>query len=172
MRSFCRDASLVAVLFLAGCTQFGASGPKDYSPELVAAEKIYQSGNIEAAKKSFEAILEKDEKVFQASYRLGTIAFKQNRYEDAQNYFLLAVNVEPRFEKAQYNLAVTHLILAQNHFKYFVATASENTDIDKVSKLLVEIDKFAGGTEKTKINEPSSLERISSELKAQVPSEP
>jgi len=152
------------VLLLVGCTQLGPSKPKDYSLELTAAEQLYRGGNTEEAKKAYAKIYEKDHRVVQASYRLGTIAFKQGNYEEAQKFFAQAVNVEPRFEKAQYNLAVTHLILAENHFKYFVATASENTDIDKVGQLLQAIDKFGGEKPMQGSRGTSSLERISSEL--------
>lgn len=163
LRAYCFST---LVLFC-GCSTIGSDASKENNAELEAAEKIYQSGNIEEAKKAYENIVNKDNKAVQANYRLGNIAFKQSRYEDAEKYFTQAVNVAPRFEKAHYNLAVTHLILAENHFKYFVATASENTDIEKVGKIIADIDRFSFGSENAKSKPQSSLEKISGELKGQ-----
>lgn len=128
-----------------------------------AGERHYQEGRLELAEIEFKAMLELKPGEENALYRLGTLSFKQGKYEASAGYFESAIKSNPRNGKAHYNLASIRLMQAENHFKYYAALAGKEQDLGNLSALLGDIDEFnskgkrAGGS--------GSLDKIAGALK-------
>ena len=126
-------------------------------------EESYSSGDLEGAKLAFKEMLTVAPRDETALYRLGTIAFKQGAFAESAMLFEQVIEVNPRNGKAQYNLASIRLMQAENHFKYYAALAGRGANLDKITKLLGDIDEFASAH---KVRSPnSSLDEIAGALK-------
>ncbi|MAR93110.1 MAG: hypothetical protein CML06_19865 [Pseudomonadales bacterium] len=148
--------SVVLLLVLTGCGSLGGSKPDTFrqvkSEQALLreqlkihydrGEELYQSGQLDAARKEFEAMLALRGDEPNANYRLGTIAFKQRRFDQSANYFAAVIAADPKHYKAHYNLASIRLMQAENHFKYYAALVDPDADIKKVSRLMADIDRF------------------------------
>ncbi len=129
-------------------------------------EGYYKEGELDKAKAEFAGMLELKEDEENALYRLGTIAFKQREFDLSATYFSKAIEANPKNKKAHYNLANIRLMQAENHFKYYAALVDKDTDLTKVSKLIVDINSFT--TPKNvarKTPRPGSLEALAGALK-------
>lgn len=144
--------TVVVGLGLSGCStltkdRFGKETSREKmektSTKIAEASNQYRSGNLDGAEALYLDIIKDDPKNAEAFYRLGNIAFKRGQYQAASGYFARAIDNLPRNAKAHYNLAVTYLTLAEQHFKYYTATAPENTDVANVSDILRDIFEFA-----------------------------
>ncbi len=117
---------------------------KERMPALLTeADDFYRAGNLPAAEDKYLAVIELDAKQSRALYRLGNIAFKLAQYEKARDYFARTVNADPGNSKAHYNLAVTNITLAQEHFKAYVAGEPDNIHRPQIESLMRHIDEFA-----------------------------
>lgn len=172
---------IVCVMSLGGCASFGYHSLEDEvrdgkAQDQVAirvksqlkqhfqrGEEFYQDGKLEMAEKEFLAMLELKAEEENALYRLGTICFKQAKFEASADYFERVIKSDPRHGKAHYNLASIRLMQAQDHYKYFAALAGKDQDLSKVSALLGDIDKF--NTDGTQVDKGSSLDKIAGALK-------
>lgn len=105
-------------------------------------ESLYKAGKLGAAEAEFQKILALVPKEPNACYRLGTIAFKQADFEKSAAYFEEVIRANPKNFKAHFNLASIRLMQSENHFKYYAALVDPDTDIQKVSQLVADIDKF------------------------------
>jgi Flp pilus assembly protein TadD len=118
------------------------SNPMQQRAALKRAEDLYQKGQLEAAKSILLKLSTVKVEQEYISYRLGTIDFKLGLFEPALSHFQSAAQINPRNTKAHYNIAVIYLMFSENHFKYHTATLKGDEPIDKISKLLVDIDDF------------------------------
>jgi len=111
---------LVGVL-LSGC-QSNKLSPKNSAdpvrPFLAEGQKAYEAKEWETAITAYRKVLEVDENSLPALYKLGNIAYRQKKLAKARGYYEKVVKVKPRYNKAQYNLAVVNLALAEKHFKF------------------------------------------------------
>lgn len=123
------------------------------------ADNLYKSGNFNLAEQQYMEVLQADAKNAAALYRLGNIAFKRGDLVKAADYFSRTVELAPRNQKAHYNLAITHLTLSEQHFKYYSSMVDEDVDLTKVSQILRNIYEFAVGGRVT--SETASKSRIS-----------
>jgi len=106
------------------------------------ADDFYRAGNLPAAEDKYLAVIELDAKQPRALYRLGNITFKQAQYEKARDYFSRTVDADPGNSKAHYNLAVTHITLAQEDFKAYIAGEPNNAHRPQIETLMHHIDEF------------------------------
>lgn len=126
-------------------------------------EKFYKEGKLGLAEVEFKAMLKLKQEEENALYRLGTISFKQRKYDAAGAYFERTVKTNPRNSKAHYNLASVRLLQAENHYKYYAALAEKDQDLSSVTELLGNIDKFNSGG--TPVGDSESLDKIAGALK-------
>lgn len=105
-------------------------------------ENLYKNGKLDEAAVEFKKMLELVPGEPNASYRLGTIAFKQADYDKSASYFEDTIKGNPKNYKAHYNLASIRLMQSENHFKYYAALVDPDTDLEKVSKLMADINQF------------------------------
>lgn len=146
--------AMMLLLGLSACTVLGNSkndaSSALYEQQEKAAEQAYTDGNYEFAEKLFKEVLVLNPKSLIAIYRLGTLAYRKGEFEKAAAFFESVIEVNPRNSKAHFNLATIRLMQAENHFKYYVATADPKADIDKVSGLIGAIEEFASSEKKQK----------------------
>ncbi|MES2664146.1 MAG: tetratricopeptide repeat protein [Pseudomonadota bacterium] len=102
----------------------------------IEAANFYQAGNYVQARAHYENILSAQPKNTEVAYRLGNIAFREGRWQDAQNFYQQVIAQDPNHSRAQYNLAMTHLSLSEQHLKYYAATAAPDADLTLVNKLM------------------------------------
>lgn len=143
----------LSITALAGCSLLPhRATPQDITaaytqeritPILAAADDFYQAGNLSAAEDKYLAALELDAKQPRALYRLGNIAFKKSQFEKARDYFSRTIDADPSNSKAHYNLAVTCITLAQEHFRAYVAGEPNNVHRPQIETLMHRIDEFA-----------------------------
>ncbi|AUM11273.1 tetratricopeptide repeat protein [Ketobacter alkanivorans] len=105
-------------------------------------ESLYKAGKLGEAEAEFLKMLALTPGEPNACYRLGTIAFKLADYEKSAAYFEDTIRANPKHFKAHFNLASIRLMQSENHFKYYAALVDPDTDIQKVSQLVADIDKF------------------------------
>ncbi len=150
MRSVLAVCSIM--LILSGCStlskdRFGKESSRELmekaSSALEEADRHYRAGNLDTAEALYLDIVKEDQNSADALYRLGNISFKRGDYQAASGYFSRSIDSLPRNAKAHYNLAVTYLTLAEQHFKYYAATVPEGTGIENVSDILADIYEFA-----------------------------
>ena len=157
---------LVGVL-LSGC-QSNKLSPKNSAdpvrPFLAEGQKAYEAKEWETAITAYRKVLEVDENSLPALYKLGNIAYRQKKLAKARGYYEKVVKVKPRYNKAQYNLAVVNLALAEKHFKFFTATAEVETDITPVANLLGHIYYFSRGSSKAS-GDTTALDELAKKLK-------
>jgi hypothetical protein len=108
------------------------------------AREAYESQNYPKAKKLLKRVLEIKPNFVEVYYRLGIIAFYENELIEARDYFEKVVAAHPRHSKAQYNLAVVNLALAEQHLNFYTANVDETTDLTEVLNMLEQIDQFSG----------------------------
>jgi tetratricopeptide (TPR) repeat protein len=121
------------------------------------ADQFYQSGDYVKAEEAYQQLLKIDPKQPAAYYRLGNIAFRNKEFKRASYYFNKSLELMPRNEKAQYNLAVTFLSLAEQHFKYYTAMLPQDADVSRITHILSAIDDFSAD-DKTTVNNPSAID--------------
>jgi len=128
-----------------------------------SAEAQYQAGQLDAARNSFQQMLELRPDDPHVHYRLGTIAFRQGQYEESARQFEATIQADPKYYKAHYNLASIRLMQAENHFKYYAALVGPDTDISKVSRLIADLDSFTSHKEKSE--KEQSLDQLAITIK-------
>lgn len=145
-----RSAAIVFVAFqmLSGCSildgaDTDALDAAKFDQVYAAAESDYTAGNLNEAEKKFNKALSLNPTNSQVLYRLGTISFRKEDMSTAARYFEESVKYDPRSPKAHFNLATIRLMQAENHFKYYIATADPKTDIEGLSRLIGAIEEYA-----------------------------
>lgn len=164
------------VLVITGCATHSsnsdASGSKKSEQEQIRAwlkvqydqaEALYKLGKLEESKAGFLSMLDMKPGEPNANYRLGTIAFKQAQYDQSAGYFEAVIEADPKNYKAHYNLASIRLMQAENHFKYYAALVDPETDLNKVSELMADIDKFT--TKTMRSGQEKTLDQLAITLK-------
>lgn len=161
-------ALLFVTMTLFGCETLKLGSNEELARELkveqllIKGEKLYRSGDLFNAKEAFKQVLELSPKEEQALYRLGNISFLEKDLVKSANYFVASISVNPKNSKAHYNLGTIYLMRAEEHMKFFAATAPEGADISRVSQLLADLAEFAGGGEsqQTLGAERSNLDKL------------
>lgn len=146
MRNCVRFWLVLSLVCISACSlspESSDSAVVSVDADVQQAEKIYADGNLELAEGMMNAVLKKDPEHPQALYRLGTISFKKGDVERAAVLFEKSLKSDPRNAKAQFNLATIRLQQAEEHFKFYVATADPKTDISRISTLLGAIEEYA-----------------------------
>lgn len=169
---------LMFALLVCGCSSLGYNSledelsrrqEKERSAQMLkkhfeSGEKYYKEGQLELAEIEFNAMLDVDPDEENALYRLGTLSFKQGKFEASAGYFERAIKSNPRNAKAHYNLASIRLMQAENHFKYYAALAAKDQDLEHLSTLLGDIDEF-NSRGKRAGDSTGSLDKIAGALK-------
>ncbi|MCG8314434.1 MAG: tetratricopeptide repeat protein [Pseudomonadales bacterium] len=142
---------LILALTITGCQStkviHGDEIPIELKVEhlLTKAEAEYKAGELKEAELLFKEVLKLDGKDEQALYRLGNIAFRKGDQKSSAQYFTKVVAINPKNAKAHYNLGTIHLMYAEEHMKFFTATAPRDFDISGVSTLLGQLNEFSAG---------------------------
>ncbi len=135
-------------LFLIGCEGMGSkkNHPAE-SPHIVLnrAEALYKSRQLEQAANLYNQILQQDPSNVKALYRMGNISFRLSDLDAASVYYKRVIKIDPRHSRAQYNLAMSHLSLAEKHLKFYAATAQETSDMRLVSKIVGFLNDISSG---------------------------
>lgn len=172
---------LILIIFLSGCASlhFTPARQKTSTGNTYAAERIpallneaddfYRADNLSLAEDKYLSVIELDAKQPRALYRLGNITFKLAQYEKARDYFSRTVDADPGNSKAHYNLAVTHITLAQENFKAYIAGEPNNAHRPQIETLMRHIDEFAQ-EKPSDATLPVSVEQSSNYLRAEKPS--
>lgn len=105
---------------------------------LKSADKKYQEGHLDSAAELYQEVLQLDEYQPSVYYRLGNIAFKQNKLLEAQNWYIKALQSKPHYIEAHHNLSIVYLSLAKPHMDYFNNNANKN-QADKTLKAIAEL---------------------------------
>lgn len=122
----------------------------DVSMQANRADQFYQTGDFVKAESAYQALLKLDQKQPIAYYRLGNIAFRNKQFKRAIFYFNKSLELRPRNDKAQYNLAVTYLSLAEQHFKFYTTMMPEDAYATaRLTRILAEIQFFSEDDEST-----------------------
>lgn len=145
--------SLLLMLSIGGCStsllkdRFSGNqetGKTETNAQLqTEANRLYKAGDLDSAEQKYLELIKINAKDSHALYRLGNIAFKRGRLKEAVEFFSQTIEVSPRSQKAQYNLAITYLTLSEQHFKFFSSMVDGNTDLTKVSQILKDIYEFS-----------------------------
>lgn len=131
------------LLFVLGgnsaCTTNPEAAINKSSSILKEAEKHYKNGDFDSAYTLYKKSIEID--TFQPSsyYKLGNIAFKQNKLLEAQSWYLKCLQLKPHHIKAHHNLSIVYLSLAKPHMDYFNSNASKqkvDQHLDDISSMI------------------------------------
>jgi tetratricopeptide (TPR) repeat protein len=115
----------------------------DVTMQVNRADQFYQNGDFSRAEIEYQNLLKLDQNQPIAYYRLGNIAFRNKQFKRAIFYFNKSLELMPRNDKAQYNLAVTYLSLAAQHFKFYSTTVANDAHSLHVERMLAEIEIFS-----------------------------
>ena len=121
------------------CTTNPEAAINKSSRILKEADKNYKNGNFESAYTLYRKSIEID--TFQPSsyYKLGNIAFKQNKLLEAQSWYLKCLQLKPHHIEAHHNLSIVYLSLAKPHMDYFNSNASKqkvDQHLDNISSMI------------------------------------
>ncbi len=150
-----RFALILSFIFQVGCQSVGgmqipgATNLVEQDRLLAQAERFYRDTKMDEAEAIFLQVLEEySDEDEHALYRLGNIKFFKGDYEQSIAYFSKVILLNPKNAKAHYNLGTIYLIYAEEHMKYFTATAPESLDSRGVNDLLADLAKFVEGEQK------------------------
>lgn len=73
----------------------------------------YARGDDERARKQWVRAIRENNDFAQPRSNMGVLEFENQNYAEAANHFRLAIEIDPRFLPARYNLALSHLRLGQ-----------------------------------------------------------
>lgn len=165
IKRFVLSSFLLAVL--SGCQSLSVGVEQKAVPDFIQVEQFvsqgeaaYRKGELEKARSFFERAIALDIEDEQSNYRLGNIYFRNGDLKKSAHHFSKVVSKNPQNAKAHYNLGTIHLMFAENHMKFFTASAPRDFDISNVSKLLGDLDEFSSGGSKAK----QSAAPVSAEL--------
>ncbi len=99
--------TVLAACILAG-SAFAQSGPESGDAMFARAVQLHQSGDIEGAIRSYEAILVRYPQSVEVRSNLGAAYSKLGRYEDAINQYVQALKVDNKNETIRFNLALAY----------------------------------------------------------------
>jgi len=88
-----------------------------------AANKDYKSGNLEAAMKKYNQVLDINRRIYQAHFQLGVLYKKMGNISQAIQSYQSALNIKKTYDKGWYALGIAH---------------KENGDIDNAKKAFEE----------------------------------
>jgi len=80
---------------------------------LQIAISLHKDGQLDCAKDAYEYILSMKEDDYDSTQLLGVLAFQQNRFLDAVNYFSHAISIAPHVVDAHFKLGLVHQHLKQ-----------------------------------------------------------
>lgn len=131
------------ISFISAC----ALSPEPSIDKLIStlnnAEKQYQNNNLDSARTLYTKVLEIDQYQPSVYYKLGNIAFKQNKLMEAQSWYIKCLQLKPNYIKAHYNLSIVYLLLAKPHIDYFNGNASKNQIDEPLSEISALIESFS-----------------------------
>ncbi len=157
---WCRLAQAAGValaLLAAGCTatmperRAASAPPAARIVELrLEADAAYRAREWERAQRAYASVLEIAPDDATARLRLGNIAFRQGRHDEARGHFRALLARAPRDARARYNLAMTHLAQAEEQLRLYLALRGEGSgpqgaaaDEARVLALLAALRRFA-----------------------------
>ena len=140
-------------------------GPADMSPinsmeRFARAHALQQQGQIAAARRIYQEILDAEGEHFGALSAMGILAGQSNDLEQAVHYFERAIAVEPRHSGVRCNLGFTRKLLGQSEaalecFERALALDGQNSiayygraeshhDLGRIGEALANYDKAIG----------------------------
>ncbi len=120
------------------------SDEKEFGRQMRQAMDAYEAKDYEKAKKYLHQVLEIKPNFVEVYYRLGIIAFYEKELMTARDHFERVIAAHPKHRKAQYNLAIVNLALAEQHLNFYTAIVDESTDISSILSMLDKIREFSG----------------------------
>lgn len=139
----------VAVLFfvfMAGCAHLGVGstgigGKEDLTVMLEKANREYEHGRLDLARRDYEALLDKVPDNALVLLQLGNIDYRVGNMEGARQMYEKSLEAKSKQPEVQFNLAMIELGLAQQHLKTY-DTMTDGIS-PEVSKLMSAINDFA-----------------------------
>ncbi len=105
--------------------------------------QAYHATQWQAAQNLLQQVLVDEPKHIEANFLLGNIAVRNKSFAKTVTHFQTVIRLQPHHTKAQDNIALVHLILAERYFKQFSAHQSSPLKSKKLVALLMAIDTFA-----------------------------
>ncbi len=128
----------LCVSFIHACALNPNNATDKLTNTLKSADKKYQEGHLDSAAELYQAALQLDEYQPSIYYKLGNIAFKQNKLLEAQNWYIKSLQQKPNYIKAHHNLSIVYLSLAKPHMDYFNSNTNKN-QTDKTLEAIAEL---------------------------------
>lgn len=161
----------LVMTMVGGCSTSGKKNRDEGSAREAfgKAEAAYKDQRLGEAKELYLETLEKAPNQYDAMYRLGNIAFRDKDFREARDRYQSVLALNRNHAKAHYNLAIVHLILAEQHFRFFLTTKKEGQgNTSAVIKVMGDIDNFSrGGTRHPSASgskEDDAIEAIANEF--------
>ena len=133
----------IIYLFLIGCAQLQGNKEAQLEDLLKSADLLYQEDQLNSAATNYKESLKLEEFQPYIYYRLGNIAFKQNKLLESQDWYIKSLQLKPNFIKAHHNLSIVYLILAKSHMDYFNDNANKKQVDDQLAKISEMIDFYS-----------------------------
>jgi len=169
MRFYQGVAILLITVFFSGCSLLtGNVEPETLDSDALLdvellstkADDFYKNNKRDEAKQLYLEVLSIAHDDTNALYRLGNIHFQNESFDEAASFFMRAIETNPRFSKAHYNLAIVNLMKAEQNFKFYTATTDPTSDLSAVTNILNDIEQFKSGRQKN----ISSLDKIAGHI--------
>jgi tetratricopeptide (TPR) repeat protein len=143
----CVKLLLVFIVIFTGCNSKPDNVKRDMPiiDHYRLGEQAYKVQDMKKAKLHYEAILAKQPGNIDAHFRLGNISTQTKNYSNAMEHYKEVLFRKPNHEKAHYNLAITHLVQAENHFNYYSAVSASESHDKRIVKLLNAINQYSKG---------------------------
>jgi len=142
----------VLVYALTGCNSL----PKEASASLVNvlseskiesmlkdAELAYKTQRWAEAQQQFSLVLANDKENQFALYRLGNLAFKEGKVNEAAQYYETLLGLNSAHSRSHYNLGICRLIQARRHLQNFVLMKDPASNTDALEQVIKHINSFA-----------------------------
>ena len=159
---------IALVLFIAsGCqtiqTKKPKAAPSNLNMVLKKADLLYKKRQLTESSRLYNQVLRRDPQNIEALYKMGNIAFIAKDYDVAASFYEKTIALSPRHSKAQYNLAMSQLSLAEKHFKFYMATANDDPEnLEVVSEIIQFLDQISSNDQAE--TKSTSLDQLTDKL--------
>lgn len=139
VRVLCFLLMLSSAFLCAGCQ----TSPKNAVPNklrstLHSAELRYQAGDLQAAAELYREAVVMQPRLADVYLRLGVIAYRRNELTSAEQYFKQVLRIEPRNERALFDLSLLRMQQARELVEQFLAVSSTRSARRSEAEVLAE----------------------------------
>lgn len=143
LHPFIKYSILITFFALIGCTHLQGNKQTQLRDLLKEADSLYQGGQLDSAATLYKEAVNLEKFQPYIYYRLGNIAFKQNKLLESQDWYIKSLQLKPNFIKAHHNLSIVYLTLAKPHMDYFNNNANKKQTDDQLVKISEMIDFYS-----------------------------